>query len=92
MKIEDFIELLKKYNPEAEITLTISEDITLSYIDADGKYTPKDTPFVFVEPMDSCPTCVHEYDESGMRMCGFYRKPCKLVEECFQFVEFTDFV
>jgi len=93
MMIKDLIESLGKYNPNADITLTTSEDITLSYISEtpDGeKLTIETTMQVFIEPTDSCPTCVHEYNGDGLRMCGFYGKPCRLVDECFEFEEFVE--
>ena len=34
--VSDLIDRLKQFNPYAEITLTYSEDITLSYVDKDG--------------------------------------------------------
>jgi len=55
MKIQDFINELKKYNPEADITLTTSEDITISYICKDSKgneLTPKTTKQCFIEGCD----------------------------------------
>ena len=83
---------LKAYNQDADCTLTTSEDITISYIDDDGKYTKKNTPIVFIEPMDKCPECVHEYmhEDYDVRWCSFYDKECKKVEECYQFEEFVD--
>lgn len=94
MLIKDFIKSLEAYNPNADITLTTSEDITLSYIskDINGEELSKETTMqVFIESTDSCPTCVHEYTDDGLRMCSFYQKPCKLVEECYQFEEFQDY-
>ena len=94
MKISKFIELLKTYNQNADITLTYSEDITLSYICKDKDYndlTKEDTPIVFIEPVDECPQCVHEYmGDDDERWCSFYGKPCKMIEECFQFEEFDE--
>ena len=87
------IESLKGYNQDADITLTTSEDITLSYICRDKDeniLTKENTPIVFIEPTDECPQCVHEYTDTGERMCSFYNKPCKMVEECYQFEEFDD--
>ena len=95
MKIKKLIEYLEEFNPEADITLTTSEDIYLSYIEDDecdydeGKKTTKQ---VFIEPTDSCPECVHEYmsEEYDVRWCSFYDKPCKNVVECYQFEEFVE--
>ena len=92
MKIKDLILKLKAYNPNADITLTTSEDICLSYI-CEGRngeeLTPETTMLVFIEPTDECPECTHEYINSkdGVRWCSFYEKPCKDVEECNQFIE-----
>lgn len=92
MKNEDLIRKLSKYNKDADVTLTTSEDITLSYISNDGEFSKEDTPFIFIEPMDNCPECVHEYihDDEGVKWCSFYDKPCRDVKECFQFEEFND--
>lgn len=94
MKIKELINALKKYNPDAEVTTPYSEDICLSYIskslDGEMEYNLSNTPLVFIEQTDSCPTCVHEYTNDGIRMCSFYQKPCKLVEECFQYEEYVD--
>ena len=94
MLVKEFIAKLEKYNPDAEITLTTSEDITLSYIckDKNGNdLSIKNTPIIFIEPMDECPQCVHEYvGDDDRRWCSFYNKPCRMVEECFQFEEFYE--
>ena len=90
MKINEFIELLKGFNQDADITLTDSETITLSYVDNNGKYTKKDTPIVFIEPEDWCNKCASEYMEGDISWCSFYDKPCTEVEECYQFEEFND--
>lgn len=90
LKINELISKLKEYNPEADISLTSSEDITLGYIfkSLDGEvYTKETTKQVFIEPTDSCPVCEFEYIENGIRMCSFYEKTCKSVKECFAFEE-----
>lgn len=51
MKIKELINELKKYNPEADITLPTSETITLSFISDEGG-TTKDTKQVFIEGCD----------------------------------------
>lgn len=87
------IELLSTYNQDADITLTTSEDITVSYIckDLNGEpLTKKETMQCFIEPMDSCPECVHEYMNGDTRWCSFYDKECRKVEECYQFEEFDE--
>ena len=94
MKIRDFIELLKEYNPDADITLTNSEDICLSYICEDiengGKLTKEDTFLVFIEPKDVCPLCSSEYMNGDIMWCSFYDCACRDVEECYQFEEFDE--
>ena len=91
MKVKKLIELLQSYNQDADITLTNSEDITVSYICKDpntGKeLTPQTTKQCFIEPTDSCPECVHEYMENDIRMCSYYQKHCKNVDECYQYEE-----
>ena len=61
IKVTDLIDELKRYNPNADVTLTFSEDITLSYIckDIDGnELMPSDTMQVFIEPTDK----VNDYE------------------------------
>ena len=93
MKIKKLIELLKTYNQDADITLTTSEDITVSYIckDTNGNPLSKETTMqCFIEGMDNCPECVHEYMNGDDRWCSFYDKECKKVDECYQFEEFDE--
>ena len=94
LKIRKLIEKLKAYNQEADITLTTSEDITISYICKDPKtdqdWTPQTTMQCFIEAMDECPQCVHEYMNGDERWCSFYDKVCKEVQECYQFEEFDE--
>lgn len=93
MKVFELIDKLKTFNPDANISLTSSEDICLSYIfkNINGEdYTKKDTLQVFIEPTDECSTCIHEYTTDGERLCSYYEKPCKNVEECYQYEEFND--
>lgn len=90
---KDLIEKLKEYNPNADVSLVDSEDITIGFIckTGDGKnFTPQTTPQLFIEGVDLCPTCVHEYIEDRERMCSFYGKPCRMVGECFQFEEYDE--
>lgn len=51
MKIKELIKELKEFNQEADITLTTSETITLSWISSEGG-TKKDTKQVFIEGED----------------------------------------
>lgn len=53
MKAKKLIEILLTFNPNADVTTTFSEDILVSYIDANGKYTKENTPIVFIEPSDA---------------------------------------
>ena len=53
MKAKKLIEILLTFNPNADVTTTFSEDILVSYIDADGKYNKENTPIVFIEPSDA---------------------------------------
>ena len=94
MKVSELIEDLKSYNQDAEITLTNSETICLSYICKDREtgqsYDKSSTPIVFVEPRDLCPLCTSEYMDGDIMMCSSYDKPCREVEECYQFEEFDE--
>lgn len=66
---------------------------TLSYIEKDvngNVFKKETTPVVFIEGVDLCPTCVHEYIEDSERMCSFYGRPCRMVGECFQYEEFIE--
>lgn len=88
LKIKDFVRKLSEFNQDADITTPFSEDITLSYIcksDDGTELSKKTTHLVFIEPCDECPNCVHQYVDCEERMCSFYDKPCKEVEECYQF-------
>lgn len=91
LKNRDLIEKLKEYNLDADVSLVDSEDITISYIykDYDGNnLTPSTTPQLFVEGIDSCPSCIHECIKNNERICSFYNKPCRLVGECYQYEEY----
>lgn len=93
MKISDFIKELREFNQDADITLTTSETITLSYICKDpyGKELSKqDTPIVFIEPADCRVECTREYMNGNIRWCSFYDKACKEVEECNEYEEFYE--
>lgn len=41
MKVKELIKELKEFNPNADVTLTTSEDIILSYIDWGGQIMKK---------------------------------------------------
>lgn len=93
MKVSKLIEFLQSYNPDADITLTTSEDIMLSYVskDVNNNVLTKDTTTqVFIEGIDACVECVHQYTEAMKTMCSAYDKPCKMVKECYQFEEPDD--
>ena len=53
MKVKELIKELKEFNPNANISLTTSEDIILSYIDWGGADNEKTTKQVFIEPCDA---------------------------------------
>ena len=94
MKIKDLILKLSEYNQDADITLTYSEDITISYISEDSKtgekLSPKNAMQCFIEPMDNCVECASEYMNGDVRWCSFYDAPCKDVNECYNFEEFNE--
>lgn len=91
MLVRDFIKELSSFNPDAEITLTNSEDICLSYICEDrntGKELTKETTsLVFVEPKDICPMCTSEYMNGDIMWCNHYDCACRDVESCEEFEE-----
>ena len=95
MKISKLIDELSEFNQEADITLTTSEDICISYICKNTltgeQLTKKTTKLVFIEPCDECPSCTHLYTDYEERMCSFYNKPCKEVEECYQYEEANEY-
>lgn len=94
MKVKELIKTLQKYNQEADVTLTTSEDITTSYISIDPntqeKLTEQTTKQVFIKPCDLCPTCTSEYMEGDIRWCSFYDCACEDVEECNEYEEFYE--
>ena len=84
---------LKEYNPFAEVTLTTSEDICLSYICKDNhgnELTKETTGLIFIEPKDLCPICTSEYMNGDTMWCSFYDCACRDVEECYQFEELDE--
>lgn len=91
MKVSKLIEKLGEFNPNADISLTCSEDIHISYIcknhQNDELFTKETTPQVFIEIDEECPFCVHSYMDNDERFCSFYEKLCCDVEECFQYEE-----
>ena len=82
MKVDKLISELKTFNPSADVTLTTSEDIVLSYVCEDGA-NKTNTPQVFIEGCDTCQKCFHYDDE----YCHFYKQNCEDVTECFQYLE-----
>ena len=82
MKVSKLIKELSKFNPDADVSLTTSEDICLSYINENGA-TPKTTKQLFIEPTDTCRNC-NFYDEG---YCNAYNKKCESVEECYRYDE-----
>lgn len=51
MKVKDLIEQLKMFNPNADVSLTTSEDILISYI-SENNATPLTTLQLFIEGCD----------------------------------------
>ena len=62
MKNSKLIEVLQSFNQDANVTTSIAEDIGISYISESGEeyYTTKDTPVIFIEPVDCL--CCRNYD------------------------------
>ena len=52
MNVQELIDELKSYNPQAEVTTPYSETICLGYIDDEGRYDKKTTKLVFIEWSD----------------------------------------
>lgn len=92
MKIKELIKELQQYNKNADITLTTSEDICLSYISVDPntneRLTEKTTLQVFIEPSGICYSCASEYMNGDTMWCSFYDRACKDIKECFEYEEF----
>ena len=61
MKVKELIELLKNYNPDAEITRDDSETILLSYI-PENKGGADTTKLVFIEKKDYVDDRFSDYD------------------------------
>ena len=76
---KDLINSLKEFNPEANVTLTTSEDICISYI-TEGGADKSNTPHIFIEECDICSNCFYESET----YCTFYNQECSDVEECYQ--------
>lgn len=91
MKVKKLINELKQFNPDADITLTTSESITLSYISKDpltnNELNKQTTSQVFIEPADFCEVCASQYDVSGVPWCSYYDTPCDEVKMCCEFQE-----
>lgn len=60
MKVSKLIEILSSFNQDADITTSIAEDIAISYVTGNDEYTEKNTPQLFIEPVDCL--CCHNYD------------------------------
>ena len=57
MKNKELIKILLDYNLEADVTLTTSEDIEISYISGHTngkKFDKNNTPILFIEGKDIC--------------------------------------
>lgn len=86
MKVKELIKKLKEYNPDADVSLTTSEEITLGYIfkTEDGKeYTKETTKQVFIEPCDECPSCDWVCSDDKGLWCSFYENYCSEIDECY---------
>lgn len=88
------IKELSSYNPNADVTLTVSEDITISYICKDPKgniLNKQTTTQLFIEPTDSCCNCSHNYmnEELDQEWCSYYDKACDDVGECNQWEDWS---
>ena len=75
MKNKDLIDKLSQFNPEAEVTTPISEDIRISYISGDGE-NERTTNLIFIEPCDICDTCFFEEET----YCSFHNEECSDVK------------
>lgn len=84
MKNRDLIKKLSEFNLDADVSLTTSEDIAISYI-SDDSGDKKSTIRIFIEGIDECPYCIHEYKEDNEKQCDFYGMKCTDVEECYNF-------
>ena len=95
MKNRDLIENLKQYNLDADVTLTTSEDILLSYISEDNegnKLTKEDTMLIFIEGCDEYMECAHEYmhETYDSRWCSLHDYECVDKRDCLYFEEFYE--
>jgi len=87
MKVKELITELLEFNLNAEVTLTTSEDIQLSYINGtgDNEFDKASSPVVFIEGCNkydyhNCAWIDKEY-------CTFYNKDCALIKECYAYEE-----
>lgn len=77
MKVKDLINSLKEYNPNANVVLTTSEEIFLSFI-GDENTSKKNAEVVFIEGCDFCASCYY-YD---IEYCKFYEDYCYSINDC----------
>lgn len=93
LKVKNLIKQLGKFNPDADITLPVSEDITLSWICKDpntGEELSRETTRqVFIEADDDCASCSHNYMNGDDRWCSYYDVACTDVDECYQWENWT---
>lgn len=82
MKNRELIKQLLEYNMDADVSLTTSNDICISYI-SEGGATIKTTKQIFIEEENSCDSCVF-HDGGGF--CEMYNKKIEDVEECYQYL------
>lgn len=90
MRCDKLIEELKEFNPLADISLTVSEDICLSYISSDGTENKSTAKHIFIEPTDSCMNCSHHYMNGDEMWCGYHHSPCREFIGCEEWENWTD--
>lgn len=83
MRCNKLIKILKEFNPDANVSLTTCNDITISYI-TNGGATKETTKQIFIEEENSCESC---FFHDGGGYCNEYNKNCEDVEECYQYLE-----
>ena len=83
MKNRDLIKKLLDFNLDADVSLTTSSDICLSYISRGGA-NQQTTKQIFIEPADLCESCGW-HDGGGY--CTAYNSKCEDVGECYQYEE-----
>ena len=83
MKNKQLIEILKGFNPEADVSLTTCEEIVVSYVCTNGA-TKETTKQIFIEEENTCESC---FFHDGGGYCYAYKKRIEDVEECYKYTE-----